>query len=264
MNISRIFDYIKNHKILTVIACVLILFPCFLSAQSENDFTVTVNDAKDGVIITAYTGKAAQVRIPPVIKGLPVKEIGDGAFYWTSITSVIIPNGVTVIGERAFSVCFALVSVSIPEGVTTIGDRSFSHCQRLSAVTLPQSLTSIGSNAFSYCWSLSSVTFKTTSLASIPNGTFWNCNTLAKLIIPEGVTIIGEGAFADCELLTSVSLPSTIKTIELDAFSRCQSLTTISIPDSVTSVSFGERVFYNCRKLDAASVSALKRLGYKE
>jgi len=60
---------------------------------------------------------------------------------------------------------------------------------------LPQSLTDMGSGVFANCYSLSSVTFKTTNLTVIPDGTFFGCSKLTKIIIPEGVTTIGEESF---------------------------------------------------------------------
>ena len=83
-------------------------------------------------------------------------------------------NGVTSIGESAFSDCSALTSVSIPDSVTSIGSSAFSGCSGLGSATIGNGVTSIGSSAFSGCSGLTSVT------------------------IPDSVTSIGRGAFADC------------------------------------------------------------------
>lgn len=62
--------------------------------------------------------------------------------------NTIVPDGVTTIGDKAFSICINLKSLTIPEGVTYIGSYAFNRCSSLTSLTLPKSLTSIGNNAF--------------------------------------------------------------------------------------------------------------------
>ncbi|MBE6356270.1 MAG: hypothetical protein E7058_04055, partial [Lentisphaerae bacterium] len=64
-----------------------------------------------------------------------------------NITSIVIPDGVTTIGNRAFDDCRSLTSVTIPDSVTTIGDSAFSGCTSLTSVTIPDSVTTIGDGA---------------------------------------------------------------------------------------------------------------------
>ena len=96
--------------------------------------------------------------IKRVVMQQGVTSIGDRAFWDCSgLTSVTIPDGVTSIGDSAFSGCAALTSVEIPNGVTAIGGSTFSNCIRLAKVTIPKSVTSIGKNAFYYCESIADV-----------------------------------------------------------------------------------------------------------
>jgi hypothetical protein len=52
----------------------------------------------------------------------------------TEITELVIPDGVTSIGDYSFSGCSGLTSVTIPNSVTSIGDYSFSGCSGLTSV----------------------------------------------------------------------------------------------------------------------------------
>ena len=88
-----------------------------------------------------------------------VTSIGTYAFYdCIEITTVTIPGSVISIGERAFARCFELTSVTISEGVTNIGDSAFNECSSLTNVIIPESVNSIGIWVFSNCYSLASVT----------------------------------------------------------------------------------------------------------
>ena len=99
-----------------------------------------------------------------IINGILVKYNGAGG-------DVVIPDTVTVIGEKAFYCCSGLTSVTIPNSVTSIGGGAFSGCSGLTSVTIPNSVTSIGDWAFSYCSSLTSVTIPN-SVTSIGNYAF--------------------------------------------------------------------------------------------
>ena len=73
------------------------------------------------------------------------------------VTDLVIPNGVTSIGNYTFRGCSSLTSVTIPDGVTNIGDDAFYYCLSLTSITIPDSVTSIGEWAFYYCSSLKTV-----------------------------------------------------------------------------------------------------------
>ena len=121
--------------------------------------------------------------------------------YIGSDTNVTIPDGVTSIGNYAFSYCKSLTSVTIPESVKSIGKSAFRNCDNLTAVTIPESVKSIGDSAFYYCDSLTSVTIPN-SVTSIGEEAFSHCDSLTSVTIPDSVTSIGENAFIDYPKLT--------------------------------------------------------------
>ncbi|MCD7903255.1 MAG: leucine-rich repeat domain-containing protein, partial [Oscillospiraceae bacterium] len=75
-----------------------------------------------------------------------------------SVTTVVIGNGVTSIGEYAFYGCSSIESITISTSVTSIGSSAFEDCTSLMSITIPNSMTSIGSYAFEDCTSLTSIT----------------------------------------------------------------------------------------------------------
>ena len=134
----------------------------------------------------------------------------NGTVDWCrrNAASVTIPEGVTRIGDRAFSWCKRLTSVVIPEGVTSIGEKAFAGCMRLSSVTIPESVTSIGGGAFDGCESLTSITIPE-GVTRIGGYTFSGCTSLTSITIPDGVTSIGGSAFEGCDGL-ALSLPKAL------------------------------------------------------
>lgn len=125
-----------------------------------------------------------------------VTEIGDNAFSNIhNIRNVELGSGITSIGMSAFEGCSGLTSIEIPNSVTSIGDGAFANCRGLTSIDIPNSVTSIGNNTFYFCTSLTSVT------------------------IPNSVTYIGAGSFNGCSSLTSITINATTPpTLEMWAF----------------------------------------------
>lgn len=106
-----------------------------------------------------WSGKRSDIKIIMVTEG--VTHIGNRAFSHCDIaTSIFLPTTLTSIGVRGIEVCDNLTSVTIPENVKTIGDYAFQSCENLTSVSLPTTLTSIGQRAFASCANLTLVTLK--------------------------------------------------------------------------------------------------------
>ena len=157
------------------------------------------------------------------------------------LKSIIIPDGVIYIGQRAFSKCSSLESVTIPSSVVSIGGHAFEDCVSLETIEIPDSVTSIGQYSFLGCISLKEVTLPI-ELKTIEEGMFAGCTLLESIEIPDSVTSIKAYAFSICRSLKDITLPKELNSIEESAFEECSSLKNINIPNSV--VTLGERAFY--------------------
>lgn len=177
-----------------------------------------------------------------------VTTIGDKAFYYNNTLSlIVIPSSVVSIGEFAFYRCTELSSISIPTSVKTIGYGAFSNCEALSTLTIPNGVKTIGEFAFSDCKALSTLTIPE-SVETIGVWAFSGCTNLASVSIPYGITTINNGTFCWCSNLSSVNLPNSLLTIGDQAFEGC-SFESITIPESVTSI--GGFAFYECTNLSS-------------
>ena len=138
-----------------------------------------------------YIGNDTEIVLPDNYNGESYR-IGDYAFYGCHyLDSIIIPEGVTSIGNSAFRETF-ITSITIPEGVTSIGNSAFRESW-ITSITLSKGVTSIGEYAF------------------------YRCDDLNSIIIPEGVTSIETRAFSGC-YLNSITIPESMTSIAETAF----------------------------------------------
>ena len=269
--------YQKSMAVLTAAACLFAGGTIGLARDSLPQLQLTAEAADKTYIGAAYglqleyeelndgtveitkfvSSSSTDIELPSVIDGKSVTSIGDSAFdafnidNCSNLTSIIIPDSVTRIGDYAFEDCTSLTSITIPDSVTSIGDNAFHKCTSLTSVTIPESVTSIGSSAFEYCTSLTDVTIPN-SVTSIGGSAFSGCTGLTSITIPESVTSIGNYAFDGCTSLTSITIPESVTSIGNWAFSDCTSLTSITIPDSVTSI--GGSAFSGCTGLTSITI----------
>ena len=229
------------------------LLPTALQAQ----YSYTTNNG--GITITKYYGFGGEVVIPGMIDGLPVTSVGSMAFQNTGLTTLVIPNTMTNIGDRAFQRCIDLSRVAIPYGVATIGAGAFAGCVSLTNVTIPGSVTSIGAGPFEGCASLNAIWVDPlNSFYSDLDGVLFDKRETTLLEYPAGrtgsyttaktVSAIGSYAFSGSSV-TGVTVTAPSATIGDHAFENCLSLTSIAIAGSVTNIE--DYAFLNCRALES-------------
>lgn len=116
----------------------------------------------------------------------------EGAFEYSGLESIDIPDSVKIIGENTFSSCMKLKSVVLPNGLKEIKENTFCWCKSLKDVKIPQGLVIIRMTAFMGCESLRSVML-TEGVKSIEQGAFAGCRSLESIYIPDSVGEIGGG-----------------------------------------------------------------------
>lgn len=175
-----------------------------------------------------------------------ITKIGEGAFSGrTGLTGVTLPESCTVIGSDAFKNCTSLTDINFPEKLEMIGHRAF-YNTGITSLKLSQPGIHVAGFAFAYCHQLKSVEITSTDF-DLMEWAFARCENLETVILPPQVFRMEGGCFTECTSLTTVVLPKNITFVH--GFKGCTSLKTIEIPDSVTSI--GYEAFANCKSLES-------------
>ena len=212
----------------------------FKSSSSTTDH-YTSNDE------IGYSAFLSCRSLTSLILPVGVTRISNFAFqHCSNLVSITLPTGITTIGYGTFSGCSSLASITLPTGITELGPGAFENCRSLTSLALPAGITKIGDGSFFGCSGLTSLTLPA-GITKIDESTFWGCSSLTNLTLPAGITEIGDQAFKDCSSFTSLILPAGVTKIGSYAFQNCSSLTSFEIPSSVKTISNG--VFAGCVNL---------------
>lgn len=182
------------------------------------------------------------------------------------IQNLVVEEGITYLGQFAFSDCENLTTVSLPSTLEEIGQQVFQRCSGLLSINIPDSVHTIGKWPFEKCTSLQSVhlpagigTHSDVSKRILPEGLFNGCTSLTTVNVPDGVEIIGPLAFCNCASLESIELPETVTALGSNSFSGT-GLKTLILPDGITSI--GEYALLGNKQLTTLKLPAnLKTLG---
>ena len=190
--------------------------------------------------------------ITTVIVEEGITSIGEFSFYhFDALTEVSLPESLTRIGQYAFHSCAALSEIAIPEGVKEFGVCTFYGCAALTEMVIPEGVTELPPAMFSTCPGLVSVTLPQ-GLTAIGLECFRGCENLAQITLPQTLTVIGQSAFFGCSSLTEIVIPEGMTVIDEWTFSECTALTDVMLPQGLTAIGFG--AFQGCSALSAISL----------
>ena len=173
-----------------------------------------------------------------------IKTIEAGAFSKVEIESginplqsIVLPKGITTIGDDAFSYNTSLTSIKIPNTVTSIGKRAFQGCTNLTSIEIPDTVTYIGDYCFSGCNRLQKIKLSK-KIQTINQRLLQGCSSLTEIEIPEGVKSIGYAAFSSCSKLTTITLPASLTSFNGTALAGLSRLTEVKVADGNNSFKF--------------------------
>ncbi len=289
----------KDHRISAVLALGAVFADVLgmgvvPSHAAYTDYTegtygvLTYQNYGDYIAISDCDAAATAVEIPAEIEGISVTEIARGAFVsCEQMTSLTIPETVTVIGELAIVQCPLLTEIlvseenpvfssedgvlydkeqtalyrypegktgknfTIPDGVTVIGEDAFRNCQNLWNITIPESVETIDDFAFSDCYALRSIQIPD-SVELIGTGAFSACINMTAAELPSGMTSIPNSLFVSCWSLREIEIPESVTVIYSYAFSECKALQQVELPDGVTNIM--GLAFDGCESLTAVGL----------
>ena len=161
---------------------------CYVEGDSTKELTNIVIPpvSPDGDIVTtiAYQAFINQNELTSVIIPDSVTSIGDWAFQYSGLKSITMPNSVTRIGTGSFHRCASLTSVVLSNSLTYIGGDAFATCLSIASIVIPNSVERIRERAFKDCTSLESITFEGTvqQWNAITLGEDWNLNAPATYV----------------------------------------------------------------------------------
>ena len=267
-------DYFGNYKVTEIFN------NAFKGCKKIESITMADTVKKIGGYVFQYCTSLKTVKLSSNLT-----SIGAYSFqYCYELTEVNLPSKLTALGNNVFSSCKSLKSLTVPKSVTSIGKQAFSGCVAMESITLPfiggsdtennyigyvfggndsyldnakylpetlkditilDSCTTIGNGAL-YGSAIEQFTIPS-SVKTVGDHAFGNCDNLVDVFFEEGVTSLGGNAFSSCDKLKNVTLPESLTTINYNGFIGCTELEYLFIPKGVTSLVSSS--FSGCDKL---------------
>lgn len=191
-----------------------------------------------GVLTITGSGEMADI---PELERAPWHELRN------EIYQVVLPEGLTSIGDLAFYECGKLQSVVIPNSVTRIGSFTFAYCSDLKVLNLGTGVTAIEECAFTDCYDLVSLQLPG-SLKTIGKKAFYRSESIPAVTVPSSVTSLGVAAFGYCASMIRADLQASITELPTLLFYGCARLASVKLPDSIQTV--GYHAFRDCDTLE--------------
>ncbi len=153
------------------------------------------------------------------------------------VKSIEIGDGVTSIGDGAFTRFHDLASISIGKDVKSIGAWSFFECTSLKELVLPEKLETIKEYAFRKCTGLTGTLTIPNSVKTIEKQAFRECTSLEGLVLGSSIEAIGAEAFIHCSAIKgSLVIPDSVKNIDSAAFENTPLITDLHIGKGIESI----------------------------
>ena len=172
-----------------------------LKTSSDNNYQYIV--INDGALLTKYLGSNTDVTVPSSVDGHTVAGLYKTFASNFSVTRIVLPAGLTEVGNGAFYQCSNLETIVLPTSVEIITDDAFVGCSRLANINISActSLKKVGEDAFR-ATNIQTITFQP-GLEEIGQTAFvgWKGKTI---YIPETVTYIGSNTFWECPNLETI------------------------------------------------------------
>jgi len=184
----------------------------------------------------------------------------------TYLKEVTLPSTLTSIGQSAFDGCTSITEIELPAGLTHIYNYAFQGCTGIESMELPNSVQLIGYRAFRNCTKLSSINIPLSWNSATANYNeghiFSGCTSLTKIVVPEGMTELPAYAFQGCTYLKEVTLPSTLTSIGQSAFDGCTGITEITLPAELTHIY--NYAFQGCTGIESMELpNSVQLIGYR-
>lgn len=212
-------NIIMKKQLLLILLMVISPFAAFADEWTDPETNVIYLYEKGGSVASIKQGTPELAGCPNVKSSITIKSkifISNKEYKVTLIRpyafnncsqlkSVIIENGISVIGQNAFWYCRLLNDILIPESVESIGTACFYGCESLEKVDLPESIMEIKELAFKRCSNLKTINLPS-GLTTISRQLFYEDGNLSSITIPRDVTKIEESAFYFTSLESVTSL----------------------------------------------------------
>ena len=176
--------------------------------------------------------------------------------YFGKAQKVTIPEGVEIIGSKAFVENEDLIDVILPESLRSIEDAAFEYCLNLKRIVFPKNVTQISDLCFYGCESLEDVIILG-EVEKIGKKAFKGCN-IKELLLPKSLIEIDDNAFNSNKFLRTISIPENVKRIGKSSFAFCP-LRNVYLNDSLEEID--DLCFFDCPIESIVIPSSMKSLG---